>query len=83
VLSLARGFLASGASRVLVSQWPVNDRSTAMLMERFYQQLLRGSTPASQALAEAKRSLLASSETRSPFFWAPFVLIGDPGPLRE
>jgi CHAT domain-containing protein len=81
VLGLARAFLAAGARSVVVSLWPVNDRSTALLMERFYRPLLVRGMPRERALAEAKRALLADPETRSPFYWAPFVLVGAPGPL--
>jgi CHAT domain-containing protein len=82
VLGLSRAFLAAGARSVVVSLWKVNDRSTALLMEHFYQPLLAQRRPRERALAEAKRALLAEPETRSPFYWAPFVLIGAGGPLR-
>jgi CHAT domain-containing protein len=81
VLGLARAFLATGARSVLVSLWKVNDRSTALLMERFYRPLLERGMPRERALAQAKRALLADAETRSPFYWAPFVLVGAGGPL--
>jgi CHAT domain-containing protein len=82
VLGLARAFLAAGARSVVVSLWKVNDRSTALLMERFYRPLLGRGTPREQALAQAKRALLADRRTRSPFYWAPFVLVGASGPVR-
>ena len=82
VLGLARAFLAAGARSVVVSLWRVNDRSTARLMERFYRPLLARGKARERALAEAKRALLADPETRSPFYWAPFVLMGASGPLR-
>jgi len=81
VLGLARACLAAGARSVVVSLWKVNDRSTALLMERFYRPLLTRGMPRERALAQAKRALLADPQTRSPFHWAPFVLIGTGGPL--
>jgi CHAT domain-containing protein/Tfp pilus assembly protein PilF len=81
VLGLARAYLAAGARSVVVSLWKVNDRSTALLMERFYRPLLTRGMPRERALAQAKRALLADPQTRSPFYWAPFVLIGAGGPL--
>jgi CHAT domain-containing protein/Tfp pilus assembly protein PilF len=81
VLGLARAFLAAGSRSVVVSLWKVNDRSTALLMERFYRPLLTRGMPRERALAQAKRALLADAQTRSPFHWAPFVLIGANGPL--
>jgi CHAT domain-containing protein len=81
VMGLARAYLAAGARSVVVSLWKVNDRSTALLMERFYRPLLTRGMPRERALAQAKRALLADPQTRSPFHWAPFVLIGAGGPL--
>ena len=81
VVGLARALMAAGAQSVVVSLWSVNDRSTAELMRAFYTPLLTRREGRAQALAEAKRALLRSPETRSPFHWAPFVLIGAPGAL--
>lgn len=76
VLGLPRAVLAAGARSVLVSLWKVNDQSAAGLMTAFYRELLARDLPAHEALAGAKRLLLQSEETRSPFHWAPFVLNG-------
>ena len=81
VVGLTRAFLAAGAQSVMMSLWKVNDRSTALLMERFYRGLLKDGAPGAAALAQAKRALLRSAETRSPFYWAPFVLAGSAGRL--
>jgi CHAT domain-containing protein len=82
VLGLTRAFLVAGARSVVVSLWRVNDRSTALLMDGFYQGLLRRGLAREEALAEAKRTLLSASETRSPYYWAPFVMVGEGGKLR-
>jgi CHAT domain-containing protein len=81
VMGLSRAFLAAGARSTIVSLWSVNDRSSAELMKRFYAPLLSGHATRTRALADAKRALIASAATRSPFHWAPFVLIGSPGEL--
>jgi CHAT domain-containing protein len=77
VLGLTRAFFYAGARNVAVSLWNVNDSSTATLMESFYLNLRRG-LPESEALREAKLSLLRSSQPtwRHPYFWAAFVLEG-------
>ncbi len=82
VLGLTRAFLAAGAQSVVVSLWKVNDRSSALLMERFYRDLLQRGSPRAVALAVAKRGLLSHPETRAPFYWAPFVLVGQAGELE-
>jgi CHAT domain-containing protein len=63
----------------VVSLWNVNDVATADLMKSFYQNLGRG-MPKDEALRQAKVSLLKSRQRmwQHPYFWAPFVLVGEP-----
>jgi CHAT domain-containing protein len=75
VMSLGRAFLAAGSSSVTVSLWQVSDESTAALMARYYQGLLAGKAK-NVALAEARQALFAGGY-KDPFFWAPFILIGE------
>ncbi len=76
LLGLTRGFLFAGARNVLVSLWNVQDQATARLMTDFYGGVLAG-LPKGQALRDAKRKLMASSDhLADPFFWSPFVLNG-------
>lgn len=79
ISGLPRAFLYAGAPRVLVSLWQVEDRSTRVLMVRFYQGLFqRGLAPA-EAL-QAAQSAMAHDGYR-PSQWAGFVLLGDWQPL--
>jgi CHAT domain-containing protein len=75
VMSLGRAFLAAGAESVTVSLWQVSDDSTALLMERYYKGILENKKK-SAALAEARCAGFESGST-SPFFWAPFIVIGE------
>ncbi len=85
LLSLATGFLGAGVRSLIVSLWRVEDHSTALLMDSFYQALNRGESYA-LALCSAQRSLIelgrsqngSMSLYRHPLFWAPFTLIGNP-----
>ena len=74
-IGLARAFLSAGASRVIATLWPVQDRATATLMERFYERYRLGNEPG-PALAAAQRALLANPATANPYFWAGFEVIG-------
>lgn len=128
-MALSWGFFYAGADTVVASLWKVDDAAAALLMARFYENLL-GTFPAPRAVSgrsfepgrpmpggaalfEAKRwlrsasrrdvrelerrgtlgdaprergptegtSATASAELRpyaAPYFWAGFVLIGDP-----
>lgn len=75
VASLGMSFLAAGASSVTVSLWQVADESTAILMEEYYRNLLRG-MPTNAALAAARAAIIAKGYA-NPFYWAPFVLTGE------
>jgi CHAT domain-containing protein/predicted negative regulator of RcsB-dependent stress response len=73
MLGLARGFLARGARRLLVSLWPVDDPSTARLVAHFHRAHASGLEPA-VALREA--SLAIRERCPHPYHWAPFTMLG-------
>ena len=75
VMSLGRAFLAAGSSSVTVSLWQVSDESTAFLMKKYYEGVLANKKK-SIALAEARYALFESG-SKDPFFWAPFIVIGE------
>jgi CHAT domain-containing protein len=81
LVGLSRGFLFAGASTLVQSLWRVEDGSAARLMTRFYTGLKAGRTKGA-ALHEAQRALLAE-RGEHPYFWAPFQLVGDYGPLLD
>ena len=73
MLGLVRAFLVAGAARVVASQWPVDDATTAAFMRHFYARMLDGASPA-RALRFAQTSM--RSEQPHPFFWSAFTLYG-------
>jgi CHAT domain-containing protein len=75
VMGLIRAFQLVGAKSLIASLWEVNDRSTSLFMEYFYQFLAEG-TPKSSALKQAKLKMIQSTYSH-PFYWAPFILFGD------
>ena len=78
MVGLTRGFMYAGAARVMVSLWDVNDEATAVLMTHFYAGVLeRHLTPAT-ALREAQLALMRETKWKSPYYWAGFVLQGEP-----
>jgi CHAT domain-containing protein len=87
LVGLARAFHYAGAPTVGVSLWPVDDDSTAALMTLFYRRLLPAKTAdgkahpgvagVSGALRSAQLQLIDERRYSAPFFWAPFVLVGD------
>ncbi|MDX2302561.1 MAG: CHAT domain-containing tetratricopeptide repeat protein [Microscillaceae bacterium] len=80
IIGLSRALLYAGAKDILVSLWSVADQSTSELMVDFYTHILKnesGQQGLSQALREAKLQMIAHSEYKNPYFWAPFILIGN------
>ncbi|NJR48780.1 MAG: tetratricopeptide repeat protein [Leptolyngbyaceae cyanobacterium CSU_1_3] len=73
IAGLAYLFERAGAKAVIASLWSAPDKKTQALMMQFYTNLKNGMSK-SEALRQAKLSQIDSH----PFFWAPFVLIGDP-----
>jgi CHAT domain-containing protein len=77
VIGLTRAFMYAGTPSVLVSLWSVSDMSTATLMEEFYRNLIKTKLLKTDALREAQLNLITNEKFSHPFYWAPFVLIGD------
>ena len=73
-VGLTRAFLFAGSPSVLATLWEVNDESTLGFMRGFYRRL--GRAGKAEALAQTQRALLAGGRYRHPYFWAPFVLVG-------
>jgi len=75
LLGLPRIFFYAGAKSVVSTLWRINDESTAVFMNWFYNYLSEGKDKA-QALQLAKLRMLDSKYSH-PFYWASFVLNGD------
>jgi len=76
LVGLTRAFLYAGAPSVVVSLWSVDARSTHELMLEFYKQLKEGADKAT-ALQKAQIKIMEKKEYTHPYYWAPFVLVGD------
>lgn len=76
-LGLAGVAVRSGARSTLATLWSVQDQSTADLMTRFYLAFNQPEINKAAALRQAQLSLLRSSQYQHPYYWAPFVLVGN------
>ena len=87
LIGLTWALFAAGAPTQVVSQWAVNDAGTGLLMQHFYSNLTRKRMAKGDALRQASLSLLnEGSKLQSPthkydhpYYWAPFILIGNWG----
>jgi CHAT domain-containing protein len=77
IMNLARAFLTAGARSVVASLWDVEDRSTATLMEDFYQHLAKGESIAIAIRSSQVDFIKTFGEKANPYLWAGFEVIGD------
>lgn len=81
---LTRAFMYAGARSLLVSHWSVDSLSTQALMTTTFRNIKNGMAPIG-AMSAAQRGLRTDGYTNGqyhfsrahPFFWAPFVYVGD------
>lgn len=78
LVELSRAFIYAGTPSVVGTLWVVDDEHTANVVIKFHENLKSGMSK-SRSLKEAQVDLLRHKDEpcRHPFFWAPFVLIGD------
>jgi len=77
IVGMNRAFFYAGARSLVVSLWPVADRSTSDLMYDFYRHLGK-SEEKRDALRRAKLAMIQSDRYAEPYYWAPLVLSGEP-----
>jgi CHAT domain-containing protein len=70
--------IKAGARSALGNLWPTTDKANAYLMTEFYRQLkINPYLSKAKALQKAQLRLLKDKEYNDPYFWAPFILIGN------
>lgn len=82
VFGLQRAFRVAGARTLVMSLWPVADRSAARFVPALYRERLARGQDAPEAVAAASRAVLrarrAAGLSPHPFYWAPFISAGRP-----
>ena len=76
IIGLTRAFIYAGSPSVIASLWSVDDEATRFLMVSLYTHLKQG-----LGKAEALRASQIDVRQKypNPYYWAGFVLTGDPG----
>ena len=74
IMGLINAFKYAGAGKILVSLWPINDKSASAFTGYFYAGLAKGKSPESAAEAAAER-LRKDRRFSSPYHWAAYVLV--------
>jgi len=57
--------------------WPVSDEAASLLMVEFYKALSQPGVSKAQALRQAQLLLLKQKKLENPFYWSPFILVGN------
>ena len=84
VIGLTWAFFVAGVPTAVVSQWKVESESTSKLMVDFHRTLKDENAKAAPAFAAAKAlqaaelRVLRTGQYAHPFYWAAFVLVGNP-----
>ena len=77
ILGLAGVAVRSGARSTLATLWAVKDQSTAKFMVEFYKQLNKPGISKAEALRQTQLTFLKDKNLTHPFYWAPFILVGN------
>jgi CHAT domain-containing protein/tetratricopeptide (TPR) repeat protein len=77
LVGVTRALLYAGARSVVVSLWQVDDASTPDLMAGFYRHLDQDADK-TESLRLAKLEMIRQGRFSHPYYWAPFILIGEP-----
>lgn len=76
-LGIAGAALKARAQSALGTLWPVADKAAMSLMKIFYQGLNQPEIGKIKALQQAQQAIKHDPEFEHPFFWAPFILVGN------
>lgn len=76
-MGLAGVAVKAGARSALATLWSVNDAASARLVGNFYRNLKNTKSNKALALSEAQKALQTDRRYRHPYYWSPFLLIGN------
>jgi CHAT domain-containing protein len=76
-LGLAGMSVRAGARSTMASLWSIDDAATSLFMTEFYKRLASGKPEKAEALRQSQIVLLTQTKYKHPYYWAPFVLLGN------
>jgi CHAT domain-containing protein len=76
VIGMSWALFSAGCPTTVVSQWKAMSRPTTQLMIAFHKHLHAGE-PKAVALRHARLELMKTPAYHHPFYWAPFVMVGE------
>ncbi|KAB8315833.1 CHAT domain-containing protein [Tolypothrix campylonemoides VB511288] len=76
-LGLAGVVVNPSVKSVLASLWSINDAATVTLVKKFYTEWYQNKVSKAEALRRAQLTLISSGQYAHPYYWAPFILVGN------
>jgi tetratricopeptide (TPR) repeat protein len=81
VFGLRRAFQVAGAKTVIMSLWPVEDKTTEQWMETLYREHFLNGKDTGDSVRAASLQILnqrrAKHQSTHPFYWGAFIAAGD------
>ena len=77
ILGLAGIAVRSGARSTIATLWSVRDNSTSEMKTQLYRNHTQTNETKAQALRQAQLSLLKNPKYKHPYYWSPFILVGN------
>ncbi len=77
---LINSFFIAGTDSVIATHWPVEDKAGYLLMSETLKKIINNNFSTSEALRETKLEFIDGKygeEFKKPFYWAPYILIGN------
>jgi CHAT domain-containing protein/Tfp pilus assembly protein PilF len=79
--SLAHAFAYAGCPNLVMSLWPVRDKTTPVFMSAFYKNMQKGKGKA-ESLRQAKLFCLKYDDLFAhPYYWSGFLYVGEDEPV--
>jgi CHAT domain-containing protein len=78
-LGLAGISVRAGTRSTLATLWEVKDASTTEFISELYKELIapESTITKAEAIQKIQKTFLASDSRKHPYYWAPFVLVGN------
>jgi len=78
-LGLAGISVRAGTRSTLATLWEVKDASTSEFISELYKELIapKSTLTKAEAIQKIQKKFLASDSRKHPYYWAPFVLVGN------
>jgi len=78
VWGLRRALAAAGAETQMITLWKLDDKQTVAMIEEYYTRLRKG-----EGRSAALRNTQLSMIEMHPYYWASFIVAGDPSPMHD